>query len=206
MRLILIITFTFFLVHSSYSQVYETQFIVDTAEKILKDAVGKHVFSYYQYDKDSYYKCRTKSGKSKWIKISKKEYTKGTFESVNVKFVLHHPGFAYEYVNKTTNIQLDSSLRLIQEPNIIFIPEFIRKNESSNWLTDKEIDKIIEELNLKETKYELVKRLEYNHLTRKYTWTIFNTLLQTKFYSEIEYVEIDPISGEVIIFEEQTQL
>ena len=202
MRIILSIVITFFLYNSSFAQVYESKAIIEKGRNILYNAVGEHLITYYKFDTESYYEYRTKSGKTKWKALIKKDKTKGTFVSVNVRFILQHPDFPFEWVNKITHIRLDSSLNLISEPNIDFIPEFLRKNVPSNWLTETKLDKIIKKRNLKRTKYPITKRLEFDTKTRTYKWTIFNTLYEEEYYSDVEYLEIDPISGKILIHKE----
>lgn len=201
MRLILIISFTFFLVYSSSSQVYENRFLISIADSTLKEEVGERLFSYFQYDKNSNYQFQTKPGKDKWAKIKRKGATKGIFKFAAFKYNFQHPDFNYESVDKTIYVRLDSSLQLVDEPNIDFIPDFIKNNKPSNWLPEERIDEIIDSLEFTETNYVLKKKLEYNSIIKKYRWIVVNTLSISIFMTEVQYVEIDPCTGEVLRFE-----
>lgn len=205
MKYILSLLFIFFVRQTCISQVYEPRTVLETAEQILKESVGESLYPYFKYDKKSYYEYRTKSGKTKWNTLRKKRKTKGNFVSVNVRFILQHPEFAYDWINKTIYISLDKSLNLTGEPNTDFIPDFLKMNEPSNWLSGEQIDNIIQGLNLKKTTYPIVKRLDYDTKSHKYIWTVFNTLYEEDYVSDVEFLEIDPISGKVITHREERQ-
>ena len=191
---------------SSFSQTYPTSEVIEKAEHYLNDAVGDSLFEYFKLGPNSYYEYKTKSGKSKWRDISKGKKTKGKFiNGKNINFVLNHPDFQYPYTTKTVYVQLDSTLNLIRLVNIDKIPKFLLRNEPSDWLTDNEIDNIIEQQNLKKPVEPVSKRLEFDTKSKKYYWMVFNTLYKEKCLSDEEILHINPISGIVLKHYEERQ-
>ena len=191
---------------NSFSQKYPTSEVIEKAEHYLNDAVGDSLFEYFKLGPNSYYEYKTKSGKSKWRDISKGKKTKGKFiNGKNINFVLNHPDFQYPYTTKTVYVQLDSTLNLIRLVNIDKIPKFLLRNEPSDWLTDNEIDNIIEQQNLKKPVEPVSKRLEFDTKSKKYYWMIFNTLYKEKCFSDEEILHINPISGIVLKHYEERQ-
>ncbi|WP_289056280.1 hypothetical protein, partial [Carboxylicivirga marina] len=162
MKFLFAIFIAFSACQTLYSQVYETNLIIEKAEKELQVAVGEHLFHYFILDQDSKYAYKTKSGKVKHALLTKKSQTKGDFIAVGVKFTLQHPDFNYNYVRKYVNIKLDSALNLKGIPYTDFIPEFLKKNNPCNWLSEKDIHEVLEGLNLTKSKYPLFRRLDFD--------------------------------------------
>lgn len=161
----------------SFSQTYPTSEVIEKAEFYLKEAVGDSLFKYFELEPKSHYEYKTKSGKSKWREITKDKKTKGEFVSgKNINFILDHPDFQYPYTRKTVYVELDSNLNLIREVYVDQIPKFLLSNEPSDWLTENEIDNIIDQQNLKTAVEPISKRLEFNTKTKEYYWIVFNTL------------------------------
>lgn len=204
MRQFTILVFLLLIIQISFAQDYKGQDIINRANGLLKNKVGENVFAFYRFEMDSYYEYRD-SGKTKWKKLKQNRKLKGKFLAAQICFSFHHPDYNYDFVNKFTYIMLDSLLNLTNEPFVDFIPDFIRNNQPSNWLSDSEIDKIIKRQNLKTTKYTIIKRLEFDTKSRKNKWVVINTLFEDDGYSEIEILAIDPVTGDVIEHKEEKQ-
>ncbi|UAB75588.1 hypothetical protein [Mesoflavibacter sp. SCSIO 43206] len=190
----------------SFSQTYLTSEVIEKAEFYLREAIGDSLFKYFELGPNSYYEYKTKSGKSKWKEITKRKKTKGTFiNGKNINFVLNHPDFQYPYVRKAVYVELDSDLNLIREVYIDQIPKFLLDNRTSDWLTEGELDSIINLQNLKKPIEPISKRLEFNTKTKEYYWIVFNTLYKEKCFSDEEILHINPINGNIIKHFEQRQ-
>uniref|UniRef100_UPI0025943AF7 hypothetical protein n=1 Tax=uncultured Carboxylicivirga sp. TaxID=1628156 RepID=UPI0025943AF7 len=61
---------------------------------------------------------------------------------------------------------------------------------------------VLEGLNLTKSKYPLFRRLDFDVQTKKYKWTVQNTLFKGKNHGKMEYLEIDPVSGKILIRKE----
>ncbi len=203
MRYFAYITLLFLFIQNSYSQV-QSEEIINKAKQTLKNIVGENVFSHYSLEKDSYCKYRKKSGEIKWVKLNSKTKIKGEFLEAQLCFLFTHPDYNYKMVNRFTYIQFDSLLNLKDEPIVDFIPEFIRKNETSNWLSESRIEQINNATSIKKPKVT-TKRLEFDVNTRKNKWVIFNIFYEEKCFSDVELIEIDPVTGNVLVHKEERQ-
>ncbi len=181
------------------AQTCQTSEVIKKAESYLKIAVGEKLFEYFELGSNSYYEYETKSGKSKWKEISKGKATKGKFiNGKNINFILKHPDFQYQFVNKKIYVQLDSNLNLTKDIYVDHILKFLLRNEPLNWLTEKKIDSIIISQNLKKSIEPISKRLEFNTKSKEYYWIVFNTLYKEKCFSDEEILHINPITGIVL--------
>ena len=120
-------------------------------------------------------------------------------------FLFAHHDYNYKFVNRFTYIRFDSSLNLKQEPFFEFIPEFIRKNEPSNWLREDTIDQINLSKIIRKS-LSTTKLLEFDKNTQKNKWIVYNTFYKETCISDVEVIEIDPVSGEVLSHREEKQI
>lgn len=178
-----------------FSQTYQTQKIIEKTKKELENIVGNRVASYFEYDTNTYYEYLNWRGKTKWKTLDRKKATKGKFVKVDIRFRFKPPNFPWNHL--FTVIGLDDSLNLVNEPITDFIPDFIIKDEPSNFLAEKEVEKIIKRQNLKESAEPATKRLEFNKQTRKYEWIVINIIYEEKCFSDVEILKINPITGKV---------
>jgi len=199
MRKTLLTTIFLLITYFGQSQSYLTSEVIEKAEYYLKDAVGEELFDFFELDPDSYYEYKTKSGKTKWREINKGKKTKGIFvNGEDIRFTLKHPEFPYLYINKSIYVELDSELNLLEEIRLNRIPKFLLRGESSDWLTDKELDVIIANKNLKKGISSISKRLEFDFKSSEYYWIIFNTLYKEKCLSDYEILHINPVTGNIV--------
>lgn len=188
---------SFLISQSVIGQKYSTEEIIKTAKEYLRKAVSEQTFNYFEYDTDTYYEYKTGSGKTKWKELNKQPKTKGDFVSVNVRFILDHPDYQHDWVTKSVNIYLDSTLNLANGIVTDQFPDFIINSKPSNWLTHAQLDSIIANQNLKTPVKPVFKRLEFNITTREHYWMVFNTLYEEKCFSNEELLLIDPVTGEI---------
>lgn len=199
MKNLIIIFLLIFISEPVKSQTYLTADVIEKAESYLKKAVGDDLFNYFKLDPESYYEYKTKTGKTKWENINNGKKTKGNFvNGKSIRFILDHPEFHYLYVNKRISVPLTSELELESEINLERIPDFLLEGRKSDWLTENELDDIIEQQDLKEAVKKPTKRLELGSKERKYYWYIFNTLYEEKCFSDEEILHLDPKTGFIL--------
>lgn len=205
MKILLTLFLSFGICQIGLGQSYSCGEIISKAEDNLKEAVGEQAFQYFKYDGSANYNYRTKAGKERWKKLPKSSKTRGDFIGTQIKFVLEHPDYKYKWVNKFAFVKLDSSLNLKEKIYINHIPSFILLNKPSNWLTEEEIDGIINKQDLKPAVKPVVKRLEFDEKAREHYWQVFNTLSEERCFADVEILSIDPVTGVVKDHREERQ-
>ncbi len=98
-------------------------------------------------------------------------------------------------------IKLDANLELLEEPNLNAIPDFLIKDEPSNFITKQKAKEIaIQIFNGKNhTLSEPI--LEYSKKKEKYIYSIANKTIkinETKKIVELEIIELDVCTGKLI--------
>ncbi|PXY01481.1 hypothetical protein DF185_08330 [Marinifilum breve] len=88
-------------------------------------------------------------------------------------------------------------MNLIRDIYLDHIPKFLLKNAPSNWLTESQIDSVINNQKLKESIKPITKRLEFDTKSKEYYWIVFNTLHEASSFTDEEILHINPISGVV---------
>lgn len=191
---------------SAKSQNYLCSEVIDKAGFYLKSAVGEELFKYFKIDPHSYYEYQTKSGKKKWGNINKGKRTKGIFlNGEYIRFILDHPEFPYQYIDKRVSVELNSELKLASEINLEKIPQFLLNGEPSNWISDTLLDTVIARQNLKAAIGKPIRRLKFDNNKKEYYWVVFNTLYEEKCFSDEEIIHIEPESGKVLKHYEERQ-
>lgn len=202
MKKLLFILLLTFLSESVKSQSYQTKEVIEKAESYLKLAVGDELSKYFQLDPNSYYEYKTRLGRKNWRSINKGSKTKGDFvNGKNIRFTLKHPKFPYP---TTVTVPLTSDLSLESKINLERIPDFLLDGRESDWLSVGQIDSIINKQNLKVAKEKPRKYLEYYIKEKKYYWAVINTLKEEKCSSDVEILNINPKSGEILKHSEET--
>ncbi|MEO9966803.1 MAG: hypothetical protein ABJF11_13480 [Reichenbachiella sp.] len=203
-------TITFILLFLSINcviaQVNSTDQIIEAARLNLSKTVGQSAAKYFQIDEAVSYKYQTSKGKFKWKPLTPSTAIKGEFVICNVRFVIDHPDYQYLWVNKFVHIELDQDLNHINDTAINHIPEFIRKGKPSNWLPYSYIEQIIDNQELKKPVKPNITRLEYDIKGERHYWKVFNTIGEERCASDVEILEIDPISGLILKHYEEHEI
>jgi UTP-glucose-1-phosphate uridylyltransferase len=101
-------------------------------------------------------------------------------------------------------MEFDTSFNFIDMYFDERIPEYLLNNETSNFITKKQIENIVSKIKLKKAVSPLYIRLRWNIHTGIYEWQVFNTLYKEKCLSKEEVLMIDAISGEINYHDEET--
>jgi len=193
-----------FITNFAFSQIQDTNQIIYSSNKKLKELVGEELFKFYTLEKESQYQIKKKNGKTKWKLLKPNQVINNDFQQAQIQFYFKHPDFNYSTL-KSTYIKLDKNLNLINKPFIEFIPEFIKNKDSKKWLSKFEIDKIIEKLEFKTSSYKKSKQLIFDNVSNFYYWEITNTLFEETKHSKVEIYKILPIDGKVLSRNEEDQ-
>ena len=199
-----IVILSFFITNFAFSQIQNTNQIIYSSNKKLKELVGEELFKFYTLEKESQYQIKKKNGKTKWKLLKPNQVINNDFQQAQIQFYFKHPDFNYSTL-KSTYIKLDKNLNLINKPFIEFIPEIIKNKDSKKWLSEFEIDKIIEKLEFKTSSYKKSKQLVFDNVSNSYYWEIINTLFEEPKHSKVEIYKISPIDGKVLSRNEEDQ-
>ena len=201
---ILIGILLFFIINFAFSQVANTNQIIEKSNKELKALVGDEIFKFYTLEKESQYQIKKRNGKIKWKLLKPNQKINDNFQKAQVQFYFRHPDFDYATL-KTTYIKFDENLNITNKPFIEFIPEFILNRDSQKWISETEIDKIIEKLDFKPSSHKKYKRLIFDDKTNSYYWEITNTLFEEPKHSKVEIYKLSPIEGKILSKNEEDQ-
>src|SRR5690606_30381979 len=116
----------------------------------------------------------------------------------SIRFYLDHPDFPSLYIDKTISVPLTKELELMSEINLVRIPNFILEDRKSDWITEIQLDSIIQKQILKKAIRKWLKRLEFDTKEMNYYWIVFNTLYEEKCFSDEEILHIDPVKGSIL--------
>ena len=187
-----------------FAQVQNTNQIIDSSKNKLEKLVGEEIFKFFTLEKESYYQIKKRNGKTKWKLLKANRKIKDDFQQAQIQFYFKHFDFNYSTL-KTTYIKLDSNLNLTNNPYFQYIPEFIMNKDSKKWISEKDIDEIIKNLEFKNSTYKKNKQLVFDAIDNTYHWEITNTLFEEPKHSKVEIYKLSPIDGRVLSREYEDQ-
>jgi len=186
------------------SQKLETKEVIRVSDSILKVAVGENLFSYFKISEGSYYKYKKSNNHENYGKfISEKRLRKNVSEI----WVLYH--FEHEQLQDARSglwIKLNQELKLIEPLSINFIPEFLKNNLDSNFISNSKAEEIAIK-SFKEKGFEISKpKLTFDDKSAKYLYYSVNKITKTKNQNgqdtgETEIIRIDAITGKIVSLE-----
>ena len=183
---------------SVFSQKIQTEKIIKTSDSILISKVGERLFKYFTISEGSYYIfSKNKSSLNYGKFLSEKVLRKNVTEI----WILYHFECA-ELQNARSGlwIKLNEKLNLIEPLKIKFIPEFLKNNLSSNFITIENAEMIAEK-SFKQKGFEISKpKLKFDEKKEKYIYYSINKLTKIKNANgkdcgETEILEIDALTG-----------
>lgn len=189
---------------SMFSQKTKTENIIKTSDSILTASVGQNLFKYFKISEGSYYKYKKNNNHKTTGKFLSKRVL---HKNVSEIWVLYH--FENEQLQNVRSglwIKLNEKLKLIEPLKIEFIPDFLKNNLPSNFMTNENVEKIAVK-SFKEKGFEISKPiLTFDEKKGKYIFYSTNKL--TKYINangkdcgEMEIIEIDALNGEVLRLE-----
>lgn len=184
-----------------FSQKIKTENVIKVSDSILKLEVGENLFKYFSISEGSYYKYRKNEKTETTGKfLSKKRLNKNITE---IWVLYHFECLELQNARSGLWIKLNEELNLIETLKIEFIPEFLKNNLPSNFVTNENAEKIIEK-SLKQKGFEISKpELKFDEKKGKYIYYSINKLTKSKNANgkdsgETEIIEIDALNGEVL--------
>lgn len=187
-----------------FSQKIKTENIIKASNSILTLEVGQNLFKYFTVSEGSYYKYRTNNNHETTEKFLSK---KGLHKNVTEIWILYH--FECEELQNARSglwVKLNEKLNLIEPLKIEFIPNFLKNNLPSNFITNENAEKIVEK-SFKQKGFEISKpKLKFDEKKGKYIYFSINKVTKTKNANgkdcgETEIVEIDALNGELLSLE-----
>jgi hypothetical protein len=199
---------------SSYGQSYDTQVIINKADSILRQNVNDSIYKYFVFDSSSYYEFSGFFRSSDFIgeykgflnswgvkRLLKNKRSKGHFKETDVRFRFNYTPF--KGIKGMGFVRFDSLLNLREPPYLAFIPDFLWKEKSCDFISyEKAL--IIAQNSFKYKGIEPISQyLEYDSEYKRYIYIIDNTLTKsTDLYGhdtgETEVVKIDAVTGEIL--------
>ena len=187
-----------------FPQKIKTGKIIKTTDSILTLEVGQKNFKYFAISDGSYYKYKTSNNHETTGKFLSK---KVLHKNVTKIWVSYH--FECEELQNAKNglwIKLNEKLNLIEPLKIEFIPDFLKNNLPSNFLSIENAEKIIEK-SFKQKGFEISKpKLKFDEKRAKYIYFSINKVTKIKNAigkdcGETEIIEIDALNGEFLSLE-----
>ncbi len=184
-----------------FGQQFDTDFIINRADSILKKTVGDSIYKYFKYDTDSYYEYVNRFGKTNWETLNKKPKTKGDFVEVSVRFYFDYPN--PKEIGGTTHVKFDKNLLLQDSLYLDFLPDFLRENRECDFLDSTKALEIAKDSILKNGLYDLTVHLHYDRFRKKYVYVFDNILSEDLDFAgnkngDVEIVEVDAVTGSIL--------
>lgn len=180
-----------------FSQRIKTEKVIQTSDSILKSEVGERIFKSFEISVGSYYKYQTKSKYVSYGKfLSKRSFKKNTTEI----WILYH--FRHGNLKAGMWLKLNAELKPIEPLELNFIPEFLKNNEPSNFITYEKAQQIATDSFRKNSLEVDNPKLIFDDKKGKYIYLIISKITKTKNQigqdaGETEIVEIDALDGKV---------
>jgi hypothetical protein len=187
-----------------FSQKVITENIIKTSDSILSANVGNNLFKFFKISEGSYYKYKKSNNYEATGKFLSEKVLNNNITEI---WVLYH--FENEQLQNFKSglwIKLNEKLNLIEPLKIEFIPDFLKNNLPSNFLTNENVEKISVK-SFKEKGFEISKPiLTFDEKKGKYIYSLTNKLTKLrnangKDCGEIEIIDIDALTGEVLRLE-----
>lgn len=182
------------------AQKIDSEKVLQVSDSIILSKTNEVIFKHFQSGGGSYYKYR-KGNKVFTKSFSSKKRIEAKTEEI---WILYHFYFSeIEGIRGNTWVKLDGDLKLIEEINLDFIPEFLWNNNPSNFISKQDaFQTAFENFKVKGLKIE-EPTLIYNRDFKQYVFQVNNILTKEKNEigndtGEIEVVFIDAISGELV--------
>ncbi len=189
---------------TSYGQRYYSVDILKKADSIMQATVGERIFKqYFQYDSSSYFEFKGFFGKTKLETLMAIKRTKGSFKNVSVRYSFCLNKYNIYCLN--TSIQFDSLLNQKGTVPTYFVPEYVWNNTECNFITDTTALNIAKSKFTRQGIKPITVGLIYDYNKKRYIWRVDNILTANTDslgmnYGEVQLVEIDALSGQVLSF------
>ncbi len=180
-----------------FSQRIKTLEVVKTSDSILQTKVGERIFKCFKISEGSYYKFKNSSTYESYGKfLSKKALKKNTTEI----WVLY--SFRSDDLIAGLWVKLDSELKLIEDLELNFIPEFLKNDKPSNFITYQNAKQIAIDSFKKPSIGIEEPKLIFEDKKDKYIYRVISMITKIKINGkdtgETEIIEIDALDGKIL--------
>lgn len=181
----------------------ETNHAIEVSKKLLLDTTSEGIFKYFsfEYDNGSYYKLGGRQKKYGYIPtrtlLPDRRFKSGWTE-IWVRYDFNYPevkGLKY-----ATWVKLTKDLQLAEPIQLDFIPTFIWKNETSNFISEQTAAEIASKQLKDTTLGRSSPYLSFDKNLKKYIYTITNNLTKSvgqsgKDIGTMEILKLDAETG-----------
>lgn len=174
--------------------------ILKISDSIVIANTNSHLFKFFTSTEGSYYRYKNREV-TKIGKFDSSQKLRNEIQEIWVHYKFNHPE-----INGVSNglwVKLDENLKLIEPLDLIFIPEFLWKNQSSNFISKEKAKQIaISKFRNKGIKIDDAE-LMYNEKSKSYVYIIFNKLNEipnsaNQPSGSTEVIKVDAITGKIV--------
>jgi len=174
---------------------------VAIGDSILKSKIGDRLFQYFSLSEGSYYTYYDKHLRQEMGKFLSKKKLPESFTTLNFLYHFNYPEI--KGVKGGLWLIVDKDFKLTDTLNFDYIPQFLIKDKSSDFIPVDSVLKIAKK-NFKQTGslYSAsTPELTYSEKLHQYIYTVYNELSLTSTEKnprkEKEFIEINAITGKV---------
>lgn len=184
----------------------DTNQAIEVSKKLLLDTTSERILKYFsfEYDNGSYYKLGDRQKKYGYIPtktLLPDKRLKNGWTEIWVRYDFNYPkvkGLKY-----ATWVKLTKDLQLAEPIQLDFIPKFIWKNETSNFISEQTAANIASKQLKDTTLGRSSPYLSFDENLKKYIYTITNYLTKSvgrngKDMGTMEILKLDAETGELI--------
>ena len=189
---------------NSYGQKLKSNEVIEIAESYLKEAVGERLIDYFNFSKPngSFYKMqKRKRGYQPTKSLSQNKKIKRNYTEIWI-----HWNFIFPEIKGVSCglwVKLDKDLKLLEPIELDYIPDFLWKNQKSDFIgleTAKEIG------SLKLTKPNFgtdEPLLKFDSKEKVYVYEIWNKVTENteydgKKHGKLEIIRINALTGQIL--------
>lgn len=172
------------------------------SEQLLSTLIREDLAKACTYDTGTYYDYVSSNGDTAWGSFPEDKVTQGHVINIFTRYFMHYvyPRCPmYDTISCSITLQLNSKLELDVQPDLSVIPDFVIKEEGCHLLTVKEAKDIAKEKYLIPSDHEPYAYIFYDHVKKRFTWTVQNFYYDIKRSSyRPQFIKMDASTGELI--------
>ena len=180
------------------SQTTTTKQAVTKTDSILKTKVGDRLYQYFRISNGTYYTSADRHKRQVTGKFLSNKKLPKSYTTLNLLYHFNYPEI--KGIRGGLWLIVDKDFKLVDTLNFDFIPSFLTKNKSPDFIS---IDTALEiaKTNFRKNGIEITTpELAYNKKLKQYTFTTYNKLTKIlnqagKDSGEMEIVEINASTG-----------
>jgi hypothetical protein len=189
---------------NSKGQKLESNEVIKITENYLKEAVGERLIDYFNFSdpNGSFYKMqKSKNGYQPTKSLGRNKKIKRNYTEIWIHWNFNFPEI--KGVNSGLWVKLDKDLKLLEPIELDFIPDFLWKNQKSDFIG---FEKAKEIGSLKLTKPNFgtdEPQLKFDSKEKVYVYEIWNKVTESteydgKKHGKLEIIRINALTGQML--------